>query len=448
MKGVKLRSRSLALGVSFVLFVQSLPAWGAGFSKIGNGDDGGDLEAIRPLTDGPIVAARARAVKLLESLHTDGIPALGLLIPEVRTSTLYAAETDKVASLPSDQGSFHGDLQGRVYARTFASPHAATRFFPAARALSAAQLTALHVHEGLHRSLPASVREDEAVVTQITLAITSPGATHDQVRRMVVKVVPQQEETTPEAAPPGPKRISSVGYELRQFWKGNELASYSISRMHAIQSELYPFGGALSPVGLGIGGSLIETPHGLDVGPIVLLSRFRLAGNRDFDLGLWGSVALTTISNAEFKRSPFGRDVYTLGVSIRKAWDRFYFGNEATTNFGSEAGEGAERSDYGTVFGFKVRGGLRAGALDVGVYADLHLGSHRVFSSSRPGDMSRYRIFSVGPEASYRLGDLVFALYGRVLVGASGQSNFDFLGNLMGPGVSHGSIGTSITALF
>jgi len=76
-----------------------------------------------------------------------------------------------------DEGPFHVNLMGKVYARTFPEPHAATRFFPAAAKLDSEQLQALHIHEALHRALPDSVREDEAVVSEITLAPSATAAT-------------------------------------------------------------------------------------------------------------------------------------------------------------------------------------------------------------------------------------------------------------------------------
>lgn len=69
----------LALGLSQALAFTAQ----ASVTKVGNGDDGADLEALTPITSGPIFEARQRAVETAKKLNVIGVPGLGLLIPEL-----------------------------------------------------------------------------------------------------------------------------------------------------------------------------------------------------------------------------------------------------------------------------------------------------------------------------------------------------------------------------
>jgi len=54
----------------------------AGPAKVGNGDDGSDLEGAVKIKTGPVWKARNEAVKVLTKLNTAGVSGLGQLIPE------------------------------------------------------------------------------------------------------------------------------------------------------------------------------------------------------------------------------------------------------------------------------------------------------------------------------------------------------------------------------
>src|SRR5579859_8144201 len=114
------------LATLFLVFAATSASAYVGPSTVGNGDDGNDLEGATPITSGPVLEARQKAVELLRGLNTQGVGSLGMLIPEVSSSPLYAAKRDSGAQTSEDQGSFHADMRGLVFARTFAQPHAAT----------------------------------------------------------------------------------------------------------------------------------------------------------------------------------------------------------------------------------------------------------------------------------------------------------------------------------
>ncbi len=433
-----------------------LMSWSTlGATKVGNGDDGADLEAGTPVTEGPILEARDAAVKKLESLNVRGIPGLGQLAPEAASAKLVMAKEDVEARVQEDQGAFHVNFQGKVYARTFAETHAATRFFPAALKLDKEQLTALHIHEALHRALPESVRENESTVAAITLSMTSPEANHDRVRHTVASLVP--ETVIAKDAKPVEidhfKTPSQVGYRYTLFQSGNTPSQYPIQSMHSVVSELYPFGGLNAPFGMGIEGSLVKDAKGSHMGPLGLSARLRAWTVRDFAVGFWAEASLNTLSADELKNSPFGRDVFSVGISFKKELTRFYVENRVGISFAGAAAQNvglvAYKYDYGHVWDVNLRAGTTLWKIDLGAYVDLKLADHlRVSGGAFNYDSGRYRILSGGPEIAFRTEDVVFSVFGRFLLDSTKGASFDYLGNLLGAGVAQGGVGASLGVFF
>ncbi len=452
---------SVVLGRLFLfVFLLGSGQISAGPTKVVNGDEGQDLEGAQAIQSGPIFESRQLAVNKLRGLNVSGIPGLGMLIPEVESSSLYLGRQDLRAILPEDQGTFHQSLTGRVYARTLAQPHSATRFFPIANKLELDQLVALHIHEGLHRALPISVRSDEGIVSKLTLSMTAPEATHDGVRDTVIAVIPMQDlrllSQDSLGRPPEEehfKKPSSLGYRLREFQAPNRPTQYRIDRMHSIHSVLYPFGGVNTPFGMGIEASAITGPKGSNLGPLGLSANLRVWSFRGFDVGLWGDVALNTLSAEELKNSPYGRDVLTLGISARKDLSLFYIENYLSVSFGGSTREKIGlieyKHEYGEVINTKIRAGFKFWKLDLGGVGEIHLADYmKVSGGSFTFNSGRYRIVSVGPECMFVSEDWSLSLFGRWIAGTTKDANFDFLGNLMGPGVSQGGVGVSVAIFF
>lgn len=437
---------------------------------VGNGDDGADLEGAVPITQGPILEARAKARELVEKVGVRGIRTLGTLDDEIQKSALYLAPSDRQANLPQDQGAFHADMRGLVYARTQPSAHASTRFYPAAQGLNSDQLVALHVHEALHRALPVDFREDEAKVSEITLAITAPGATRDQVEQTIDRLIPNRSpapydsDAAADLAAAGDPAFgvfdtpNSVGYSLRGFFKSGQTSALSPTRMHSFHSHLYPFGGRRSPFGMGIEMAFIESgnPGGGNSflsGPLGISARLRVWSVRSFDIGIWGAAHLNTLSADEMKNSPFGRDIGTLGISMRKAFKFGYVENLVSISTGGSStqtiGLVDYLYDYGSVIQAKIRAGVKIGPMSVGGYGEIHLADHfRVKGGAFSYDSGRYRILSAGPEMAFSFENIEIGMQGRFLVGATQSANFDYLGNLMGVGTAQGGLGASASILF
>lgn len=447
----------------WVLFALCASIAQAGPGRIGNpGDDGADLEGADPIKSGPIIEAREKALELVKGLGTESITGLGTLVPELEKSDLYLANRDVNAGLPEDQGGFHSDMRGLVFARTFTEPHAPTRFFPIAEKLSQDQLVALHIHEALHRALPASVRENEAAVAAITVAFASPNPSKDRVSAAVNRwFVPSTTQASsvqdiPERALA--RTPSLLAYTLRNFSAPKGPALYSVSRMHLIQSYLYPFGGEEASVGVGIEASLVSSGSGSDagsrMGPLGVSTRMRLWSGRGFDIDAWGNISLNTLSADELKNSPVGRDVGSLGLAMRKDLRFFYVENILGYSFPGSAdypiGPYTYQYAYGGVVSASARAGTVIGPVEWGGFAEFALADY--FRVSGPGlpsqDTGRYRVLTAGPEFSFRSGEFQAKLSGRWMVNASKDVNYDTLGNLLGQGMGQGGVSASLGVLF
>jgi hypothetical protein len=467
---MKTKDLDLKLWLAITLVIAAVVAGSAFASgtKVGNGDDGADLEGGEKIESGPIYDARAKAVKLLKKLNTEGVSGLGTLIPEVETAPLYLADRDVQARVAEDQGSFHSDMRGLVFARTFAEPHSASRFFPIAEELNENQLVALHIHEGLHRALPAEIREDEAAVAAITLAITSPGANFDRIRQTASKYVPEEKTEPSRSAaavdasgslrenypmPDGAAihQPSLIGYSYTSFVESKHPISNQIQSMHSIQTYLYPFGNDRLPLGFGIEGSFLHTKQGSEMGPLGLSARMRIWSSRGFDVGAWANASLNTLSNDELKNSLFGRDLFSVGLSARRDLPFGYVEGLVGTTTKSEVKQTVGLSDYTYKFGSLISTEIRAGAqwdrIRLGGFTELLLSdSFKVESDAYNYDSGRYRILSAGPEAGWVDKNFSVMLHGRYILNATRGANYEYLGDILGRGTSQGSL--SITASY
>ena len=244
-----------------------------GATKVGNGDDGADLEAGTPVTEGPLLEAREQAVKHLESLNVRGIPGLGSLVAETQGAKLVMAKEDAEARVQEDEGPFHVNFKGKVYARTFPEPHAATRFFPAA----------LEVRQGAarrsshSRSAPPraprfrpggrSGRRANYFGHHLRRCEPRSGAAYGRRvscrRRWYRRAGPLTRPSWITS-----RRRLRLATATRCISAGNTVSQFPIQAMHTVVSELYPFGGMNAPFGLGIEGSLVHDSKGSHMGPL------------------------------------------------------------------------------------------------------------------------------------------------------------------------------------
>lgn len=462
MKSKTMWIKYLIVGVGMMALMLISTLSRAAITIVGNGDDGTDLEGATPITSGNIFEARQNATALLKRLNVQGIRGLGNLIPELSHTELFLSKKNVATTSDDAHGPFHTNMRGQVYARTFARPHSATRFFPSATTLDEDQLIALHVHEALHRTLPESVREDEDKVSRVTLAITSPDATQDGIAQTVESVLPSPalsgiSETDLDSdvfhfKPSTHFAMSaSLGYRYQQFSTKNAIdTGSSINRMHVLESNLYPFGGPRGAFGLGIQASLLDFDGQTQSGPLNLSPRVKVFSNRGFEIATWADLSINTVSASEVKNSQWGRDVVTIGLSLRKELEPAYIENRLSWSSGGKSTETVGRVNYDYDFGqtlsVSIHGGLSLGQFRLGGFGEMNLADYfKVSGGAFSLDTGRYQVFSAGPELAFIAKSFKISLDGRYLLNSTKDTSFDHLGNIFGAGVGQGSAAASIT---
>lgn len=450
----------------------------AGPTVVGNGDDGTDLEGFEKLESGNIVDARAKAIEKLKEMNVKAVPGLGNLLSEVEKADLYITRKDLPTKKLMELGAFTNDAQGLVYARTFPRPHAPTRFFPAAKNLDERQLVSLHIHEALHRALPESIREDETAAAEITLAITSPNSSYDRINETVQKFLKKAESTKFASATPmtsvAPKPVikptkhsrlnypSKVGIRYKRFnspkFDSTEMTSIPVTSMTSISSHLYPFGGSLSALGVGIDASIInkgestkigEEDDGTFMGPLGLSARMLLWTAKGFDIEAYGRIDLNTMSNEELQESLLGRDITKVGMTFAKRTNWFYVENDLEYTLPSETnqkiGNIHYKYEFGSITTARVKMGGYYKAFNLGGYLEMHLADNfKATGGAFKYETGRNRVVSAGPEIEWRFQQFGLRLFGKYLLDSTKNTDFDFLGDLMGHGVGQGNVGLEL----
>ncbi|MBX3019468.1 MAG: hypothetical protein KF767_16395 [Bdellovibrionaceae bacterium] len=455
-------------------------------TKVGNGDDGADLEHKEKVTSGILETTREKAAKHLKDMGTRQIPYLGNLIEEVERTEIYLVHQNIAVPKDFDKGQEVSPDGKYVYARTFARPYAATRFFPAALMLSEQQLINLHIHEALHRALPESVREDESVVSEITLALTDPNASFDRAKSITVAAVERAEEKLQNAraataAAQGPvvalppnggalamepfepavterlKRPSFFRYSFLVYDKEarDEDESTPVLGMQRLDSFLHPFGRGPNALGMGLSFSFVRLPDRSYLGPLQVSGRYLLATWRQFDVELYGEHSMYTLSSEELKNMPQARDVTTFGVSMRREGEHFYSENFLSYSLPSESEFTVSNTKYRQKFGGLTNASIAFGGkyrgFTAGLKGDLLLSQgYEVEAVSgtftQPAD--RLRIVKFGPELGYNHEALNWKLFAYQIIDGTPGAKLDDVADLMGHGAGQGYAGTSLAIQF
>jgi hypothetical protein len=223
--------------------------------------------------------------------------------------------------------------------------------------------------------------------------------------------------------------------------------------MHSVKSFLYPFGSDRVPLGIGIEASLLGLEKSTQSGPLEVSARMRLWSGRGFDVGLWGTASINMLSAEELKNSPFGRDVGTVGLSMRKDLNHFFVENFVSLSFDGTSKRSMGLVDYtysyGKVANISSHVGFKLGKLTLGGFGELFLSDYfRVSDGVADYDSGRFRVMSVGPEISWKEKNYQVTVSGRFLADATQDANFDYLGNIMGAGVAQGCITAGVSLFF
>lgn len=443
-------------------------------TTVGNGDDGSDLENLEKITTGALAVTRSQAVELLNKLNVKGIPHLGSLREELETSDMYLVMRN-VPAKEFDRGMEVSEDGRLVYARTFARPRSPTRFFPAALLLSEQQMVRLHIHEALHRALPEHVRENESIVSEITLALTEPGASFDSVEGKVLALVPhrQAQQIAANPAPfdgqtlqlraqePEPtERLNRpsffrYGYHVFQQKPDRDATLTPVRSMHRLDSFLHPFGRGPRAVGLGLSFSYLDLPDRSYLGPVQISGRFLLSTWRLFDVDLWAEHSLYTLSEHELKNMQIARDTTRIGVSIRRDANYFYSENYLAVTLPSNAefsfGNVKYLQKYNSMVEACVGFGGRLGFLSLGMRGDLILSQGfevRSASGTFYQPAERIRLVRFGPELNVQMKQLAWRVFAQQVVDGTPGYNLDDIADLMGHGSGQGYVGSSLSAQF
>ena len=479
-----------------------LPQQPMSITKVGNGDDGTDLEGAEPITSGPIWETRIEAVERLKSLNVRAIPGMSYVIPELETTKLLMAKQDAGSNGP--QGLETTPDGKKVYARTFAEPHAATRFFPIALTLDKNQLVALHIHEALHRALPERIRENESTVAQLTLAMTSPDATFDRVNRLVAIYLGTPTEATEAAAVAvhakvKPKLVDAIGKAPKRTQFQYEYRMQQFAGRGGVfipapdyNDTMHGFGLMASPWGVKKYGDLLIEPQvrgklyyllataalsraydNYSLGPIDLEARLAVSSDENQEAVSYGPFVRASLKSLDGVLGKYDRDVYTLGAFYDSSGDASYFNAKVSVSLPTKgsnrnvyvsSGDGialdiGQNDSFDTEFNTILTVGATTGwkwkRARLGIANELHLSNgYRSSASFRQSggsftesvsDRGRFTLWTVGPEIAFRAGRFGMDVYAKRLMNESKAENLTSLGDAIGRGSGQGEVGTHIT---
>lgn len=425
----------------------------AGPTKVGNGDDGTDLENFFLLTRGKIVNAKRKALKHLKVLNISGVESLGSLIPELENSKLYMTKNNISATKLEELGAFHSGMDRYVYARTFPRPYAPTRFFPITKTLSEKQLISLHIHEALHRALPADFREDEKIVSEITLAITSPGATFDRVQAISRKHLrPDLRSFLPFRAQ-GPTTVSLAYYKFHAPDDGRENLFNPLDEMYKLTSGFYPFRNKFSTLGFGLDFSFFKAGQDSYMGPLGLRLSMVLWTLKGFDIEAYSVWARDTGSSKEFRNSLSARDSFRVGFNFSKYHEDIFFKHSFEYIKQAEANKTFANVNYnyryGSITTAKMMALKKINRWEFG--SDLKLiltGDFRVQGTGIDIKTGRNTILAVGPIIRWKRKRLQLSLISNFILTSSQETDFNTLGDIAGEGLGQGHLGFEMKYYF
>lgn len=435
----------------------------ASTTKVGNGDDGTDLEGAIRISSGPIFESRLKAVALLKTLNVQGITGLGQLLPELERTDLLMASQD-VQALSSEGSWEASDDRRKVYARTFAEPHAPTRFFPATLSLNQDQLIALHTHEALHRALPPDVRENEEKVAILTMAITSPSATFDRVNQFAKTVINGDTYEPANVAAAGSSSTAIETSPPDQPAKSTEVQLHHTTHSG---SRYWPTGnyvnverlsGEFSPIGAvtikrrvvepraKVEGTAINEPgtNGYRLGPLSLYTKAPVKF-ASVTAGPIAQLHLKSLERSEsyssFEYDLSDRDVYTVGAFVEadkaSSFSSFIMTytlggkGQAVLTANEEGLVSEHKAKYAPIWSLYGREAYKWKKFYLGAVAELHHSD------------DNFTLLRAGPEIRAKFGRTTLGVGGMYMLNRQYASMAD-LGDIAGHGTGKHSASASI----
>ena len=429
----------------FIIFLL-LPSLGFSIvARVGNGNDGNDLEGFSLIKEGPIFEAHKKAVSYLQSLNTHGLAGLGNLLPELENNKFYMTKKNVSSQKLKELGAYEDSPEGFVYARTFSKSHSATRFFPIAKKLDQNQLIALHIHEALHRALPESLRENEEVVTKVTLLLTAPGTSYDNIREELQKVHPEFVISSANTKYPYLIDQSIIYGSFDNFFdsrrKGNTNFSRPVKRNYTVGTEFYPFkeSSDMLNLGLGVESSYLVTEAENYFGAFSLMAKVRFFSKRSVELV--GQVRLNFATDSEDSsgESIQGRDTKEIGLYLNKHRWKYNYTLGLDYISSSELTRTRDNVSYqydvGSILVTKIKYLRKHEKYRYGAIAKLHSVQKFIVNGGAVNiKKGRNHFFSMGPRFEYDLGkDVSLNLDGHYLFNyKKDDRDFDQFGDLLG----------------
>lgn len=383
----------------------------AGPTIVGNGDDGSDLENYKALKSKKILLAHQEALNILKRLNVQGINHLGNLIPELENTKMYMVENNISAERMQELGAFHSGPSKFIYARTIARPYAATRFFPAAESLDSNQLIALHIHEALHRALPEAFREDEKVVSEITLAIVSPLSSHDQVKEITSKRI---DHYTGQFKGHFKDHDSYLSLKTKGVIGTDKTGTFSPqTNAYQLSNRLYPFDNKWSLIGLGVDLSYAKNERRTTLGTLGLFASVDLFTLRGFDLSFFAKWNRALSDSNELTNYMISRDSFLTGIIFKKQKGSLYSENLISYTWQRDDDRTLDNQSYrfeiGSITNLKSQLLYKKNNKFYGGFIDLNLvGATDVKVAAKT---SRSSVLAIGPRFEHHFDELSYALY-------------------------------------
>ncbi len=430
-------------------------------TKVGNGNDGDDLLTYSEIREGPILISRLKAIELLKKTNTNSIAKLGNLLSEVRNTKLLMINENLSPEAIKKLG---GNEKGKnIFARTYPKPNAATKFFPHVKKLNEKQLVALHIHEGLHRALPKSMRENEKIVEEITMAITDPETTNDLIASVVQSSEVDEVKNIQSSTKRNYENVSfekfdekvvkksklnnpsTIGISQSILVNPNIESNNKVNGITTLQSYLFPFGKNKRVLGVGIDLNLLEMEGGNYLGPIGLSLRSLVFTRRGFDAELFAKASINSISDEEFTNSYLGRDAYTVGMGLKYNDGNMYIQNDLAYTFESKTSQTVGPTNityqFGDIISTHLKAGTSVGNLDLGGVIEVFLAGESIEKDdvNYVDRQDNLRIVTIGPELTYHFNNFQVQGSFKYKVDSTSNVGLEQLGNITGFGAGNGN---------
>lgn len=417
----------------------------AGPYKVGNGDIGADLSAFEEVHVGKLKKTQKMAAELLEKLNVKQLPAMELLTPEVEKSDLYLIKPELTEKRLKELGQWDENSGHHVYARTLARPHAATRFFRQALDLSDQKLIALHIHEGLHRALPKSIRENEKIVTKVTALLTAPDITFDSLKRELSKVHSIFDVGSDAADMASSQKFmpSYLKFGISEYTSPEENQAnrrLPICRRYRFGTMLYPFEdyNYLSVIGFGFDTSVIELNDDASnfFGPFSLTVRGKIWRLGKFDVSGFARGTFNTFSAEKIEQSLEGRDYITLGLDFKKRKNKYYFHHGIEFLTESEVKSSNRKYLIGNIGKFWLKSGKQLNRhFTIGGRGELiYLDSFGVRGDGLNINKGGAQFLSIGPDVNYMNKDYSIQFVGKYLLDTQEDDEYNYINDLFDNG--------------